>query len=260
METTEFIGPDFLGKAKWYGGITGIDGCIYGIPHNATGVLKIDPTTQKITILDEGFLPQGRWKWHGGLASQDCSKIVGFPNNADSVLVIDVIKQQIYTVGDSSILRSGYHRVPYDGEYKYLGGSLSRDGRFAYLFPCDAEYVLRFDMVSDEIKLVGPHLTEGRNKFQNGFIGNDDCVYGIPQRSSGVLRIIPPGVKRYGRDGSLLPDDDEHVDVIYCGDDMVSCKDKFEGGVLGSDGKVYCIPLRAKSFVNVIPRNLPKLL
>jgi len=68
-----------------------------------------------------------------------------------------------------------------------------------------------------------------------------------------VLRIVPPGVKRYGKDGAPLPDDEENVDTIYCGDEMVSTKDKFEGGVLGSDGKIYCIPLRSKSFVNIIP-------
>jgi len=252
-ETTEFIGPAYPGKAKWYGGITGIDGCIYGLPHNATGVLKIDPRTQEVTILAEGTLPEGLWKWHGGLASLDGSKIIGFPNNADSVLVIDVIKQRVYTVGDSSILRSGYHRVPQDGRYKYLGGSLTADGKLAYLFPCDAEYVLRFDMETDELKLVGPHLTEGENKFQNGFVGGDGCIYGIPQRSSGVLRIIPRGVKRYGRDGVALPAEEEYVDMIYCGDDMVSCKDKFEGGVLGFNGNIYCVPLRAKAFVNIIP-------
>jgi hypothetical protein len=82
-------------------------------------------------------------------------------------LVIDVAKQEIRTVGDESTLRSGYHRVPQDGRYKYLGGSLTADGKFAYLFPCDAEYVLRFDMETEEMKLVGPHLTEGENKFQN---------------------------------------------------------------------------------------------
>lgn len=131
--------------------------------------------------------------------------------------------------------------------------SLTADGKFAYLFPCDAEYVLRFDMETEEMKLVGPSLTEGENKFQNGFVGEDGCIYGIPQRSSGVLRIIPPGVKRYGRNGSALPDDEEHIDVIYCGDDMVSCKDKFEGGVLGLDGNIYCIPLRAKAFLRITP-------
>lgn len=129
-------------------------------------MLKINPKTQEVTIL--GTLPEGLWKWHGGLASSDGSKIIGFPNNADSVLVIAVIKQKVYTVGDGSILRSGYHRVPQDGRYKYLGGSLNSNGKLAYLFPCDAEYVLRFDMETDEMKLVGPHLTEGVNKVQNG--------------------------------------------------------------------------------------------
>ncbi|KAL7544607.1 hypothetical protein ACHAWF_007981 [Thalassiosira exigua] len=257
LETTEYIGPEFPGKAKWYGGIEGCDGCIYGIPHNATGVLKINPGTQEVTVLAEGSLTEGLWKWHGGLASSDGSKIIGFPNNADSVLVVDVPKQAVYTVGDSSVLRSGYHRIPQDGRYKYLGGALSSNGKLAYLFPCDAEYVLRFDMKTDEIELVGPHLTEGENKFQNGFVGSDGAIYGIPQRASGVLRIIPPGVKRYGSDERELPNEREYVDVMYCGDDMVSCKDKFEGGVLGMDGKIYCIPLRAKAFVNIVPANMP---
>eukprot|EP00804_Cyclotella_cryptica_P019297 CCRYP_006189-RC/>CCRYP_006189-RC protein AED:0.04 eAED:0.04 QI:4178/1/1/1/1/0.75/8/136/603 len=280
-ETTDFIGPNFEGKAKCeygnipslkhhifkskcfllilyfsflgYGGILGADGCIYGIPHNANGVLKIDPTTQEVTILAEGTLPDGQWKWHGGLASSDGTKIIGFPNNADSILVIDVLQQNVYLVGDDSILKSGTHRVPQDGRYKYLGGALTADGRFAYLFPCDAEYVLRMDMQTDDLKLVGPRMTEGENKFQNGFVARDGCIYGIPQRASGILRVVPPGVKRWNNYGDKLPHHCESIDVLYCGDDMVSCKDKFEGGVLGLDGSIYCIPLRAKSFVKVIP-------
>lgn len=128
-----------------------------GIPHNANGVLKINPSTQEVSILAEGILPDGQWKWHGGLASSDCTKIIGFPNNAgellglcvllrtfinskvrtssDSILVIDVKEQSVYLVGDKSILKSGTHRVPRDGRYKYLGGALTSDGRYAYLFP-----------------------------------------------------------------------------------------------------------------------------
>ncbi len=54
----------------------------------------------------------------------------------ESHVFVDAEKQQVYTVGDGSILRSGYHRVPQDGGYKYLGGSLTLDGKnFAYLFP-----------------------------------------------------------------------------------------------------------------------------
>lgn len=33
-------------------------------------------------------------------------------------------------------------------------------------------------MLTDELKLVGPRMTEGENKFQNGFVGRDGCIYG----------------------------------------------------------------------------------
>jgi hypothetical protein len=105
---------------------------------------------------------------------------IGFICGSDSILVVNVLEQKVYLVGDNAILKSGTHRVPQDGRYKYLGGSLSADGRYCYLFPCDAEYVLRMDMSTDELKLVGPRMTEGENKFQNGFVSRDGCVYGKP--------------------------------------------------------------------------------
>jgi len=69
--------------------------------------------------------------------------------------------------------------------------------------------------------------------------------FGIPQRARSVVRIIPP------REGQQ----EEVVDVVYCGDDMVMYKDKFEGGVM-VDGVVHCMPLRAKGWLKVVP---PKL-
>lgn len=42
-DEVQFIGPDYgIGKQKWYGGIEGSDGCIYGIPHNETGTYRLD--------------------------------------------------------------------------------------------------------------------------------------------------------------------------------------------------------------------------
>ncbi|KAI2513903.1 hypothetical protein MHU86_287 [Fragilaria crotonensis] len=156
------------------------------------------------------------------------------PNNADQVLVVNVNTQQVYMVGDSSFLQSGRHRIPQDGRYKYLGGALTLDKRFVYLFPCDAEQVLKIDVTTDEPFLVGPLLLDGENKYQNGFVARDGCLYGIPQRALGVLQIDPR---------------DDHVDVLPCSDDMIGTKDKFEGGVMGKDGCIYCIPLRAKTCV-----------
>jgi hypothetical protein len=141
-------------------------------------------------------------------------------------------------IGDSSILTSGRHRVPQDGRYKYLGGALTLDEKFVYLFPCDAEQVLKINVITEEILLIGPLLLDGENKYQNGFVASDGCLYGIPQRAMGVLRINPY---------------DDHVDVMPCSGNMISIKDKFEGGVMGKDGCIYCIPLRAKTSVKVVP-------
>jgi hypothetical protein len=33
-------------------------------------VLKINPANQEVSIMAEGTLPDGQWKWHGGLASE----------------------------------------------------------------------------------------------------------------------------------------------------------------------------------------------
>jgi len=235
-----FIGPSFPGRQSWFGGIIGSDDCIYGIPHNQVGVLKIDPSNDEVSVLmqENGEpLPSGEWKWHGGLAAGH--KIFGYPNNADTVLVINVKEQRVYTVGDASMLKSGRHRIPQDGRYKYLGGALSLDEKYTYLFPCDAERVLKIHNETDELELIGPLLLDGENKYQNGFVSEiDGCLYGIPQRATGILRIDPT---------------DDHVDVMSCGEKMIDTKDKFEGGVMGLDGAMYCIPLRTKTCVKIIP-------
>jgi len=243
----EFIGPLYHGVQKWYGGVLAYDGCIYGIPHNATGVLKIDPISGNCTIL--GALSEGKWKWHGGLAINGGKKIIGFPNNADNVLVVDVEEQRVYTVGCGTIIKSGRHRQ--DQRYKYLGGAVSQDGKFTYLFPCDAERVLRIENSTLNMKLVGPELLEGENKYQNGFVSSDGCLYGIPQRASSVLKITPSAIIKRLDSKCEFPED--LVDAIHCGDDMIKLKDKFEGGVMDSSGNIYCIPLRAKTLLKVIP-------
>ena len=263
------IGPSFGNmKQKWFGGIMGSDGCVYGIPHNASGVLKIDPTNDSCTVLqleedehtannsetdvDEltsksrtvpSIDDSSKWKWHGGVSVGD--KIYGYPNNSSVVLVVNVPDQRVYTIDgnndddddDDGILQnSGRHRIPQDGRYKYLGGAASADNSRVYLFPCDAERVLRIDVATDSLSLIGPPLLDGENKFQNGFAAKDGCMYGIPQRAMGILKIDP---------------ETDDVDVLPC-EGMIDVKDKFEGGVLAGDGCIYCMPLRAKSCVKVV--------
>lgn len=62
----ELFGGPFEGRQKWYGGLKSTNGCIYGIPQNACGVLKIDPLKNECMVL--GDLGEGGWKYHGGAA------------------------------------------------------------------------------------------------------------------------------------------------------------------------------------------------
>ena len=47
------IGEAMEGKSKWYGGIVGGDGAIYGIPYTAEAVLRIEPGTEEVTTIGQ---------------------------------------------------------------------------------------------------------------------------------------------------------------------------------------------------------------
>ena len=54
----------FGGKNRWYGGILGVDGCVYAPPYAATGVLRIDPRTDSVDVI--GDFPEGVTSGMGG--------------------------------------------------------------------------------------------------------------------------------------------------------------------------------------------------
>lgn len=251
----DYVGPAFPGRQKWYGGIVAQNGKMYGVPHTATTVLCVTPASSQYgddaTFETVGELPQGGWKWHGGAADASGRFVYGYPNNAAQVLKIDTEAEppKISLIGDPKVLVSGRHRS--DDKYKWLGGAVCPIDNNLYLFPSDAERVLCIETETDRVYTVGPELLEGPNKYQNGFAGRDGAVYGIPQRSPGILRILPSGS---GTDRTV------HVDELAIPDaDITNNKHKFEGGEMGDDGNIYCIPLDTGKVVRVdVPP--PKLL
>jgi hypothetical protein len=86
-KVTEIGPPLAKGQNKWYGGIKGLDGCIYGMPYTATGVLRIDPSNDHVEVL--GDYPEGGWKWHGGLLAHSTGVIYAFPAHSNEVLCVD---------------------------------------------------------------------------------------------------------------------------------------------------------------------------
>ena len=50
---TETIGNEYEGDNKWNGIVKGKDNCFYCLPHNATQILKIDPSNDETTLMGE---------------------------------------------------------------------------------------------------------------------------------------------------------------------------------------------------------------
>jgi hypothetical protein len=221
------------GKNKWYGGLLSpIDGNIYGICHNKNTVLKIDVHRQECVEL--GDLPEGGFKWHGGNVGAD-GNVYGVPCHADTVLKIDVKAQTVSTVG-GPILAS--KKRP-DGKYKYLGGVNGTDGCI-YCMPADADFVCRFDPVSETTRFVGAsleHEQKNHTKWQNGFMGRDNCIYGIPHCARSVCRVDL---------------DTQEVTAIPLPSEC-SQLGKWEGGVVARDGSLFCMPMSSKRVLRISP-------
>jgi len=248
-EVSTFGDPTLLdGKQKWYGGLLGADGNIYCIPQNADSVLKIIPETQEVVLLGQGQIgPWGGWKWHGGVVAPRDGCIYGIPNNLDTVMRIDPFANggagEVTLFGDRETIKGGSHRD--DGKYKYLGGVLGSDGCI-YCMPGDADRVLKIipgmqPGGEPDVCVIGKSFEDERkcqNKWQNGFEGQDGCIYGIPLKGESVLQIDIAT---------------QQVSSIQPKAGPLTGNNKWEGGVVGNDGCMYCMPLNSKVVLKIKP-------
>eukprot|EP01045_Picozoa_sp_COSAG04_P039529 COSAG04_NODE_11129_length_729_cov_0.636508_2_plen_108_part_00 len=75
-DTTTLPISGVSGASKWYHGVAGLDGKIYGMPHNAITMLVIDPVAETVdtSIRTLG----GNEKWRGAVLAPS-GRIVGIP-------------------------------------------------------------------------------------------------------------------------------------------------------------------------------------
>jgi len=65
-------------------------------------------------------------------------------------------------------------------------------------------------------------------------------LYGLPQSAIGILRIIPANNN----------DEEDHVDVMHCGNELVGCHQKFVSGQNHkNNGSIYGLPFLPRSGV-----------
>jgi hypothetical protein len=73
------LGATLTGNNKWFGGVLGPDGKIYGIPSDSTDILIIDPIAGTATRSNMGATLTDTSKFVGGVLGPD-GKIYGIPS------------------------------------------------------------------------------------------------------------------------------------------------------------------------------------
>jgi hypothetical protein len=229
IDITAYPGMDLSIPNKWYGGIAGKDGCIYGIPYRAGAILQIDDQGARCV---GPFYGLDRYNWHGGICVD--GSIYAHPSHANTVLVIDTnvspphIKELPIQVHDDSIDITSQ-------TYKWLGGAVGVDGNI-YHPACDTSVVLKIDIKAQTCSTFG-FAGESRNKWQGGLLARDGCIYCIPANGQHVLRIHTAN----GRN-----------EVQLLGD-LPAHKDKWQGGSMGKDGCLYFIPENGYRVLKITP-------
>ena len=226
------LGATIPGGAKWIGGVTGVDGCIYGIPHFHPSILIIDPAKQAATVTDLGVdlavpteSPGGRWST--GALGED-GKIYCVPRSANTILVIDTNAQEAALTTMGAALR---------GAQKWMGGVRGLNGKI-YGIPMDSPDVLVIDPASGSATRtdMGADFS-GRSKWSGGVLASNGKIYCIPRTAKDIL-IIDPKTDTATRTSMGLEEE---------------AFQNWRGGVLGPDGKIYGVPRRSSTILIIDP-------
>ena len=208
----------------------GPDGSIWGMPYNASTLLKIQPSTGEVREI--GSFPLGGWKWHGGTKSGDY--IIGIPSHAESVLLIEPSTEKYWLLG------SGYV-----GKYKWGGAQTDADG-MVWAIPSDVDYALRIDPFKRTVERVGPHpdLPDvWRNKWQGG-------VY---SKTTGMIYCIPCDAPKV----LVIDSKTCELSLLGSGTGEMQALKKFQGAATDANGIIWALPEAADRILKITPHIAP---
>jgi len=247
------------------------------VDHENNGLPPSSPEA-RVLVTTHGSYPLGGHKWHGASDSAD-GTIVSVPANADTVLCIVPALEAAYPSSDTKAksapepelyllegqtptdIATGRHRD--DKKYKYLGAMAGTEGH-VYCFPSGSERVLQVDTGKRIARSVGPNLRdEGmetlfQNKWQNGLTHyGEGCVYAIPLGAETVLR-VRTGPPNQGLNNKNCDQSPFEPEVTTWKLPLPSITlEKWEGGVIASNGVMYCMPNNHKAVLQIVPPCVP---
>ena len=111
--------------------------------------------------------------------------------------------------------------------------------------PSDATTILRIDPIKNEATTFG-RVSETINKWQGGVLSTvDNCVYAVPADMDCVLRI------------DTDPETPLKIDLV--GEGFQDIDDKWQGGFLATDKRIYAIPENINNVMVITPGREPKV-
>jgi hypothetical protein len=172
--------------------------------------------------LDKSFteigpdLGDGWAKWKCGVLANN-SSIYCAPFLADHILKIDTIQGTVETLDNV--------RLPETGINLWRSGALAQDNHIYYM-PFNARRIMRLNPDNDSLSSVGDDLGEDEAKYTGTVVGSDDCVYGIPNTATRIVKFDPANPDSTSTVG------EEVKEGFYCGFECWHY-------ILGCDGKIY---------------------
>lgn len=164
-------------------------------------------------------------KWWGGVLHSS-GKVVFIPYFADSTVIFD-----------SENVNNPFEYISFENKSKkielYRGG-ISTNGK-VYCVPFNSDYVLEIDPIVKKAEMKGAF--HSGNKKWSGAVFASGKIYGIPYNELSVLAFDPStgNSRTFGAEWKL------------------SEKNKWSGGVLGFNEKIYCVPFDYDKILRIEP-------
>ena len=205
-------------------------------------VVRVD-TAASLSSIDISSLISSDAKYAGAiLAPNGC--IYFIPYTADRVMRLDPETGTAELIGDTlTATNAGY------ASNKYWGGVLGPDG-IIYCIPYYAKYVMKIDPTTDSVDFMSTNIKNSTyantttHMWRGGVLSPNGIIYCIPYSAGHILKI-----DTINQTVSTMTDfTGSKINVESTCGATLSC---YAGGVLGPDGKIYCIPLNA-DYVGII--------
>ena len=229
----ELIGEVINGNWAYFGTIEGGDGDLYGIPCNATCVLRFDPRTNEAGVFGHLENPvQGNY--YGGVLGPSGRHIFAIPAMASRVLCIDTEKLTVELIGDDFGCGPADKVMQHS---KWANGALGADDCiYAIPFSGNIPYILRIDPAAKTASIFGPCLYG----TANGWSGNPYGWMGVTRGLDGCLYLTPHGETHILRI-DVFTGTVSTLDKAF----PPSLRMKLAQGVTDRDGAIWFLPLNA---------------